>query len=89
MLWRCRRGLLELDIVLAEFVKRHFDSLTAEQMQAFDALLDTPDNQLWDMVTGRLHSDDPATRAVLELLGTKVQSSQAGQKSGQQGARFD
>ena len=68
MLWRCRRGLLELDIVLADFVQQHFDGLTAAQMQAFDALLDTPDKQLWDMVTGRQHSDEPQARAMLRLL---------------------
>lgn len=72
MLWRCRRGLLELDIVLEKFVKQHFNSLTATQLQAFDALLDTPDNQLWDMVTGRQHSDEPGTRAMLELLQSTV-----------------
>lgn len=77
MLWRCRRGLLELDIVLADFVKQHFDSLTAAQLQAFDALLDTPDNELWDMVSGRQHSDEPQVRAMLELLqGSRVHAVQ-------------
>lgn len=68
ILWRCRRGLLELDIVLADFVKQHLDHLSALQMQAFDSLLDTPDNQLWDMVTGREHSDEPQAQAMLQML---------------------
>jgi antitoxin CptB len=51
--WRCRRGLLELDIVLGRFVVQHYAGLDEVQQVAFDALLDMPDNVLWDMITGR------------------------------------
>jgi antitoxin CptB len=50
--WRCRRGLLELDIVLGRFVERHYHKLDEAQRAAFDGLLDMPDTQLWDMITG-------------------------------------
>ena len=45
--WRCRRGLLELDIVLQDFVQHHYDALTLEELQVFDALLALPDNEFW------------------------------------------
>jgi len=45
--WRCRRGLLELDIVLQDFVQHHYDTLTLEELQVFDALLALPDNEFW------------------------------------------
>ena len=78
MLWRCRRGLLELDIVLADFVEQHFDGLSSTQLEALDALLDMPDNQLWDMVTGRELGGDPQIRAMLELLqSTRLQAAQS------------
>ncbi len=51
--WRCRRGMLELDIVLGRFVDRHYAGLDKEARAAFDALLDMPDAVLWDMITGR------------------------------------
>jgi len=51
--WRCRRGLLELDIVLGRFVEQHYAGLDDVQQEAFDVLLDMPDNVLWDMITGR------------------------------------
>ena len=44
--WRCRRGLLELDIVLHRYLQKHEEPLPA-------ALLDLPDNDLWDIVAGR------------------------------------
>ncbi len=48
--WRCRRGLLELDIVLQDFVQHHYDALTLEELQVFDALLALPDNDFWMLI---------------------------------------
>lgn len=49
--WRCRRGLLELDIVLGRFIERHYAGLDAAQHEAFDALLDLPDTELWQLIS--------------------------------------
>ena len=51
--WHCRRGLLELDIVLNRFLDRELGSLSADERQAFKGLLDLSDNDLWDLVSGR------------------------------------
>ncbi|MEO8343972.1 MAG: succinate dehydrogenase assembly factor 2 [Gallionella sp.] len=48
--WRSRRGLLELDIVLGRFIEAHYEQLDEAEMQAFEELLDMPDNPLWDMI---------------------------------------
>ncbi|HEY0905862.1 MAG TPA: succinate dehydrogenase assembly factor 2 [Methylophilus sp.] len=50
--WRCRRGMLELDIVLQRFVRDHFDSLTLAEMSQLDDLLEMPDNAFWDLIQG-------------------------------------
>ena len=39
--WHCRRGLLELDIVLNRFLDRELGSLSAAELQAFKGLLAT------------------------------------------------
>ena len=51
--WRSRRGLLELDIVLGHFINVHYAQLNEKERQAFEELLDMPDNPLWDMIAGR------------------------------------
>ncbi len=69
--WRCRRGMLELDIVLGRFVETRFAELDDARRRAFDALLEVPDATLWDMIMGR--GDAPQTGAlsdVLELIRT-------------------
>lgn len=48
--WRCRRGMLELDIVLQRFVAQYFNQLTLSELQALDELLDLPDNELWNVL---------------------------------------
>jgi antitoxin CptB len=66
--WRCRRGLLELDIVLGRFVVAHYVDLTAEQRLAFDELLDLPDTVLWDIVSGDKTAPKESQQFVLELI---------------------
>ena len=51
--WRCRRGMLELDIVLQAFINSHFASLSEAELLELDALLDYPDNDFWDLVSAR------------------------------------
>ena len=66
--WRCRRGLLELDIVLGRFVEQRYAGLDEAQLVAFDELLDMPDTELWDMITGREAPPQEGLRTVLEWL---------------------
>jgi antitoxin CptB len=51
--WRCRRGLLELDLVLTRFLERRLTALTEAERDAFKSLLQRSDNDLWDLVAGR------------------------------------
>ncbi|MDO9051082.1 MAG: succinate dehydrogenase assembly factor 2 [Methylotenera sp.] len=69
--WRCRRGLLELDIVLQEFVSKQFESLNMIELQAFDDLLALPDNDLWDLINAskNLKKAEPfATKTASDML---------------------
>ena len=48
--WKCRRGLLELDLVLQRFLEMHFEEKDAIPL---NDLLELHDNDLWDIVSGR------------------------------------
>lgn len=67
--WRCRRGLLELDIVLGRFIQQ-YASLDSQQQITFDTLLDMPDTELWDMISGKLPAADAAQRELLVLINS-------------------
>src|SRR3989442_7777123 len=60
--WKCRRGLLELDIVLERYLTRHPDD------HALNPLLDLPDNDLWDIVAGRSENYQPHLKDVVARL---------------------
>ena len=51
--WKCRRGLLELDLVLERFVDRNASALDEDELARLRELLELPDNDLWDIVSGR------------------------------------
>jgi antitoxin CptB len=60
--WKCRRGLLELDLVLERYLRRH--PADAD----LGALLDLPDNDLWDIVSGRSDRYDGSLRGIVARL---------------------
>ena len=66
--WHCRRGLLELDLILEQFNRRHLAGLDAEQLARFKELLVFPDNDLLDLVMRRAAPPDHRFDAVLQLL---------------------
>ena len=66
--WRCRRGMLELDIVLQRFIDNDYKKLSTQQLQQFERLLDLPDQDLWSLITGRQVTSDENLSTVLNLL---------------------
>ena len=70
--WRCRRGLLENDLLIERFFERHAASLTVKQADAMGELMDLADNDLLDLLLRRTEPagglDRDEVRKVLELL---------------------
>lgn len=69
--WRCRRGLLELDIVLQAFVSEQFGTLNMTELHAFDDLLALPDNEFWGLINtskNLKHSALLATPSVNDIV---------------------
>jgi antitoxin CptB len=67
--WRCRRGMLELDILLQRFVAQHYDGLSAAELTAFDAMLALPDNDLWESLQHKdLHLKSAIEQQIIEKM---------------------
>ena len=60
--WKCRRGLLELDIVLNRYLR------AGDPHPQLTELLDLPDNDLWDIVVGRSEDYQPHLSEVVARL---------------------
>jgi len=63
--WRSRRGLLELDVVLKEFLDQCYSSLTEAEQDAFEELLTTPDQTLLAYVQG---DQNPPEKELMQLV---------------------
>lgn len=46
------RGTREMDLLLGPFADARIDSLTGEEMHQFEALMDLPDRDLYDWISG-------------------------------------
>jgi antitoxin CptB len=65
--WKCRRGLLELDLVLGRFLQGD-SALTTDDLTRLNELLDFPDNDLWDIVIGRSEQFAPHLNEIVARL---------------------
>jgi len=65
--WRCRRGMLENDLVLTRLLDRDGASLTEDDVAKLDGLLDLSDNALWDLIAGRAEPDPELAEFVARL----------------------
>jgi antitoxin CptB len=66
--WHCRRGMLELDLVLKAFVEQHLADLAAGELDAFRRILERPDPELLDFVMGHSDPEDTAERELIALM---------------------
>jgi antitoxin CptB len=70
--WRCRRGLLENDLLIERFFLRHEDTITTRQATGLSALMDLADNDLLDLLLARSQpqgeTDTPEVHEVLALM---------------------
>ena len=66
--WHCRRGLLELDLILERFNQKYLDGLDAVQLEQFKELLALDDNHLLDLIMERIPVTDQRLAPVLGML---------------------
>jgi antitoxin CptB len=66
--WRCRRGMLELDILLNTFLDSNYESMTPQQGTVFTAVLDYPDQVLLDLLLGNMQSNDTEVNSLITAI---------------------
>jgi len=51
--WQCRRGMLELDLMLQPFVEDNYHLLSSKEQDAFKLLLASHDQELLEYLMGQ------------------------------------
>lgn len=68
LLWHCRRGMLELDLILTRFAVTYLDRLSDEQVDAFDKLLTAIDPELYSWLMGYDHPMEKDLVDIVEFI---------------------
>ncbi len=66
--WRCRRGMLENDLILARFLDGRGERITEAEAAQLSRLLDLPDGELWDLLSGRAEPADATLGPLVSAL---------------------
>jgi antitoxin CptB len=62
ILWKCRRGMLELDVIFSRFYQEKMSQLTSAEKMIFNSLLDEPDPVLASWIMGSCPPENPQFR---------------------------
>ena len=66
--WACRRGLLELDLLLNAYMDKVYEQLTDDEKRQFISLLDMQDQEMYEMLTGKISPNDKELAKLLERI---------------------
>jgi len=66
--WSCRRGMLELDVLLGGFLEGAYLNLSAHDQEVFVKLLDCNDQELFEWFTKKAESSNPEFVLMIETI---------------------
>jgi antitoxin CptB len=78
LVWRCRRGMKELDLVLTRYLQGRWQQADARERALFEQILDLPDPLLAAYLMGRETAPDPDLQHLVEQLGAGTAATVAG-----------
>lgn len=66
--WHCRRGMLELDLILQRFLEHRFDYLSPKEREAFNSLLSCTDPELFAWLMGHADPQDIELKRIVTII---------------------
>ena len=72
--WGCRRGMLELDVLLGNFLEKAYSELPDADKALFVRLLEQSDPELFDWLMGYAEPQDEGLLKITELIRRHARS---------------
>jgi len=66
--WQCRRGMLELDLILQQFLAQKLDALSTEEVVSFQKLLSCTDPELFAWFMGHEQPQDLEFKTIVDII---------------------
>ena len=70
ILWRCRRGIREIDILFQGFVDEYYEKLSEKEKQLFEEFQDEADLDILNWVMGKSEPDNEIYRDFVKTFQT-------------------
>ena len=68
LIWACRRGMLELDILLSRFVETRYEKLSDQDKLRFDVLLECEDQDLYNWLIKKIPPESSTLKRIIDLI---------------------
>ena len=78
LLWRCRRGMKELDVLLERFARRELPASSAAERQTLTRFLELPDPVLVDYLLGQAIPPDPELASLVYRIAGQATADRVG-----------
>jgi len=72
--WACRRGMLELDLILEPYLNTRFPKVDSREQRQFMALLECNDQDLFDWFLGKKPCTESRFSEIIALVLQHAQS---------------
>lgn len=64
LIWRCRRGIREMDILLLDYLETHYDNASTEDQNTFEELLEETDLDILSWIMEKTSPDEKYTNLI-------------------------
>ena len=68
LVWRCRRGIRELDVLFGQFLAADYPNLSNAEQLDFQRLLEVQDPVIMDWLLGRYSAEDAGLDSIIGRL---------------------
>jgi antitoxin CptB len=72
--WRARRGLLENDLILTQYLDTFEKDLTDVEVGALTQLFELGDNELLDLLLGRIEPEGALDRPAVKMVLAQIRA---------------
>lgn len=72
LLWACRRGMLELDLLFTPFVNEAYERLNHQDKLTFQRLLSCEDPDLFSWFMKHKKCDDPELARMIDVILKRI-----------------
>jgi len=68
IIWKCRRGTKELDVLMSGFYYNYYKTASKSQKEAFIKLLSYEDPKINDLLLNKIYSKDIAVNEIADMI---------------------